>query len=185
MDRRKFLTVVGATTLSGCASSLVNEVDPTADLPSSVTDNQVEVTFSQWYSKRYFRYYDSQSDSLKKHYPESEWWLEASIDIENLGGNPIEPPNHSNFEMESSDETFTGSTEVPGISWANVRLREHGKMYWIEPGYLGSSQSIEPGDGRLLYLLFDVPADDSPVLLWDSETETHQLKSEFSLTPES
>lgn len=182
MDRRAYLgSVAGTFALAGCIG---DGGEASEDLPSTATRGDLEVSFSQMYAKRYFRYHDSESDELRELRPDSEWWIETSLRITNLGGEPVERPDPSTFRLRAGDDVVDGHTEVPGVEWDSIRLREHGETYWFEPGYVAPGGEIGAGDDALLYLLFDAPADTDPELLWDVDGETIALAPEFVLEPE-
>jgi hypothetical protein len=181
MKRRTFLATLTSPLVAGCGE-LTTTPEP---LPSSASHEGTEVTFSQWYAKRYFRYFDSEAGELRQHYPERDWWLEVSVPVRNLGGVAIPTPPIDEFSIRAAGNEHELKTEIPGLSWDALRLREHGRAYWFEPGWLPGyeSSTLDAGEEQLLYAIADINKDETPTLVWTRGKE-HELQAELKLLPE-
>jgi hypothetical protein len=177
------LTEETLTDTSTATGTPTESPTPTSRAPTSIKDSFLEISFGDCMAKKYLRYFDESSNWLKKLHPERDWWVEAAVDISNLGGETIQTPEISRFALLTGSKEATAMVELPHINWDQVRLRERHKAYWIEPGLLGP-ETIEPGKSRLVYLLFDATADNSPLLRWESGDGKEILRPEYFLSPD-
>lgn len=176
-------------TETGTATSTATETPtatatPTPKAPTAIRGELFELSFSHAAGKQYLRYYDAESDSLKQLRPSRDWWVKVSIEIGNLGGEPIEPPRINDFRLLSGGEVSEPLTNPHQISWDDVRLRDKDELYWIgEPGYFLDTE-IEAGEVTFLPLLFDAASTVPPLLQWNPESaETRRLRPDTFLPP--
>ena len=210
-DRRSFLAVI-STAMAGCSgvggkiettatetttnttaeqtqtetsTVTVNPTTTETQLPSKVTDGLLEVEFSSWIAAEYLRYYDSESDELKRLEPENEWWVSIMLNVRNLGGKEQMTPATSSLSLTVQGEKFEAITAYPKVSLSELRLREKYRAYFRYPEFSGA-RTLRPGERRIDQPIFDIPKAEHPVLTWDGPSGKHRLEKEsIAITPES
>jgi hypothetical protein len=140
-----------------------------------------EVEFYQYLATDSFRYYDAEDEELKQKHPFEDWWAEAIIHLRNLGGEELPPPNEDLFQLLLDGERFDGRT-MPPVDWETIRFEGRMGTWWVEPG-LGHRHPIDAGEMTSVILLFDAPADATPILLWDSPDGEKRLRPGYVHEP--
>lgn len=145
----------------------------TSETPSRKRYGLFEVSAGQWMAKEYIRYFDPETESISRLTPTNDWWYEYTVDFRNLGNDPIENVDASQIGLFADGEVYDPLSELPEISWEQVRLREHSD-YWQGPYAWSIPDTIEGGESEIAYLLFDAASSENPTieLTYDGET-TH------------
>jgi len=207
MDRREFMAgagVVAGSLLAGCtggssegsdstprtnatsSSSTSTSTATSAELPPGTQRvGMLEASAGDFVAKESLRYYSESDGGLAELSPENDWWVVLATRFSNLGGDPVPAPSQSSVSLKMAGGTYEPLPELPGVSWESLRLRDQYRSYIMEPGYLGHDpdKPVKPGDDPLLYSLYDVPAAQSPVVVWTSESETVRMSPRPLLLP--
>lgn len=73
-------------------------------------------------TKSELRYYNPETDELDTLSPRRDTFLQCTIEIENLGDEPVSYPSLGEFRYWTPDDTFSISEELPGeVDWENLR----------------------------------------------------------------
>lgn len=129
-----------------------------------IVHNNVEYKPLLWDAVEYFRYWNEETESLGRLYPDNDWWLVYSVTIENLGGDTVTLPEYDDATLWASGEPFKPVDGIP-VSTDNLRLRdEYFAMVLRNLSSPYRPETLEAGKKTGLDFLFDTQADDEPEL---------------------
>ena len=176
MDRRTFMAslTAGATSIGGCLSR--GNKNQSIEATDSIRIENTEFSAGQAMAKKYLRFWDQESESIKQLEAESGWWFLVTVECANLGEEAISTPSVDNFKLISNGEEDPLWNEMPRIDWEQVRLRDEYKMYWTDPSSWPISDEISGGEDALYYLITDAESTTDPIVKVDHMGETGYLK---------
>lgn len=160
--------------------------DDPREIPKVARVDTIEFSASQMYLKEYLRYYDEEVGAVERLSPANDFFLEATYRWRNLEGEAWTPPPESAVELVNGVGAQTEYLEsLPnGVTWDQIRLREEHSVYWLDPSTY-DSEEVPPGEGALVYALYDATIGDRYWLRTEAEGQVLRSSPDAILVPDS